>query len=145
MELAPLRVQHSGYITLHKIADPPDGDLSVMETERDIPFAIKRVYYINHLDHRASVRGKHAHRTLRQVIFCINGSFILPLDAGTVQQDVRMCRDEVGVLLGTMLWHTMHGFSSGCVLLVVASDHYQPADYIRSYDEFLRLARGGRS
>jgi hypothetical protein len=144
MELAPLRVRQSGYVTLHKIADPPDGDLSVMEAERDIPFAIRRVYYINNLGNCVSVRGKHAHRELQQVIFCINGSFVLSLDDGRVQQDVPMWRDHVGVLLGTMLWHTMHSFSSGCVLLVVASDYYRPADYIRDYDEFLRLARGGQ-
>lgn len=136
----PIKVKNSGYVELTRIVDDRDGVLGIMEGSRDIPFEIKRVYYINHLENCHSVRGKHAHKTLKQVIFCINGSFVLSFDDGTNTQDVLMWRDNVGVLLGPGLWHTMHSFSSGCILLVVASDYYDEADYIRDYDEFMKFA-----
>ncbi len=133
-------VKNSGYITLKKIHDDRDGNLIIMETFRDVPFNIKRVYYINNLENAVSIRGQHAHRDLEQVIFCINGSFILGLDDGKVRQKLLMNKDNIGVYLGKMLWHTMEDFSSGCVLLVVASDFYKETDYIRNYDEFLKIS-----
>lgn len=138
MNTAKISVKNSGYIELPRVVDERDGVLSIMEGNKDIPFDIKRVYYINHLENLQSVRGKHAHKALQQVIFCINGSFILSLDDGRTKQDVHMWRDNVGVLLDTGLWHEMHSFSSGCILLIVASDYYDEADYIRDYDEFLK-------
>lgn len=133
-------VKNSGFIQLQSVVDERDGHLNIMEAGKHIPFPIKRVYYINHLENCVSVRGRHAHRELRQAIFCINGSFMLSLDDGSRKQDIMMWRDNVGVHLGPMLWHTMHSFSSGCVILVVAGDVYNEADYIRNYDEFLKLA-----
>ena len=110
-------VQNSGIVTLKRIIDERDGALCIME-------------------------AKHAHKTLRQVIFCINGSFMLSLDDGTNRQDVLMWKDNEGVILGPCLWHTMHSFSSGCVLLVAASDYYDESDYIRNYDAFLQYVKG---
>lgn len=136
-QLDPIRVQHSGYVELNKILDGHDGALCVIDAMRSVPFDIKRVYFINSLENCVSVRGKHAHRKLCQVIFCISGSFVLGLDDGHAQQEIHMLRDNVGVTLGPSLWHTMHSFSSGCVLLVAASDYYDESDYIRDYDEFL--------
>lgn len=133
-----INVKNSGYVELPRIVDERDGVLSIMEGNKDIPFDIKRVYYINHLENLESVRGKHAHKALQQVIFCINGSFTLTLDDGQTKQDIHMWRDNIGVILGTGLWHEMHSFSSGCILLVIASDYYKEADYIRNYDEFLK-------
>ena len=138
-----LKVKHSGVIELKRIVDERDGILCIMNGGKEIPFDIKRIYYINNLDNRSSIRGKHAHRTLRQVIFCINGAFTLSLDDGETRQDVFMVHDNIGIVLDPMLWHTMHDFSSGCVLLVVASDFYDERDYIRNYDEFLALAKTG--
>jgi dTDP-4-dehydrorhamnose 3,5-epimerase-like enzyme len=134
-------VKNSGIVTLPRIVDDRDGVLCIMNSLQEIPFEIKRMYYINNLDPKSSLRGKHAHRKLRQVIFCINGCFTLTLDDGETQQDILMREDNVGVILDPMLWHTMHDFSSGCVLLVAASDYYDEADYIRNYDEFMRLVR----
>ena len=68
----------------------------------------------------------------------------LTLDDGETQQDILMREDNAGIILDPMLWHTMHDFSSGCVLLVAASDYYDEADYIRDYDEFIRLVREGQ-
>ena len=140
-QLPPIRVRQSGYVPLNKIHDGHDGSLCVIDAMRSVPFAIKRVYFINNLENCVSIRGKHAHRELSQVIFCISGSFVLGLDDGHEQQEIHMIRDNVGVTLGPGLWHTMHSFSSGCVLLVAASDYYDESDYIRNYDEFLAYAQ----
>jgi hypothetical protein len=133
-----LHVRHSGWVELKKIDDGDDGNLCILEELRDVPFAIKRVYFINHLENCVSVRGKHAHRELRQAIFCISGSFVLALDDGEREQEILMYRDNLGVLIGPGLWHTMHSFSSGCVVLVAASDYFAEEDYIRDYQEFKR-------
>ena len=139
MSTEEIRVKNSGYIYLPKIIDERDGCLNIMEVGKNIPFDIKRVYYINHLEHCVSVRGKHAHKNLEQVIFCINGSFTLGLDDGRVKQNIHMWKDNVGVILGKGLWHTMSNFSSGCILMVVASDLYDESDYIRDYNQFLKF------
>lgn len=140
-----IRVKHSGRVSLQRIVDDRDGTLCIMNSLKEIPFGISRVYFINNLDSQSSIRGKHAHRQLEQVIFCINGSFTLTLDDGTVQQSIEMKHENEGIILGPMLWHTMHDFSSGCVLLVAASDYYDESDYIRNYDEFLSLVRKRKS
>ncbi len=137
--MTPLIVKNSGYITLKKVHDDRDGNLIIMEALRDIPFSIKRVYYITNLESSVSVRGKHAHKLLEQVIFCIQGSFTLGLDDGVNRQKILMNKDNVGVILGKGLWHTMEDFSSDCVLLVAASDYYKEEDYIRDYDDFLKF------
>lgn len=135
-------VKNSGYIQLKKIHDERDGSLVIAEAQRDIPFTIKRVYYINNLENCVSVRGRHAHKQLQQVIFCINGSFVLHLDDGMNKQDILMNKDNIGVILGPMLWHEMLDFSSGCVLLVFASDYYDENDYVRNYEFFLSQRSG---
>ena len=83
-----IKVKNSGIVTLPRIIDDRDGALCIMNSLQEIPFEIKRVYYINNLDPKSSLRGKHAHRKLRQVIFCINGCFTLTLDDGKTQQEV---------------------------------------------------------
>lgn len=137
-------VKRSGAITLKKIDDEADGTLCIAEAMRDVPFDVKRFYYITNLLNERSIRGKHAHRTLWQAIFCISGSFTLGLDDGERRQEIRLWRSHQGVLLGPGLWHTMTDFSTGCVLLVAASDYYDERDYIRGYDEFIQLAKSGR-
>jgi len=139
--MEPICVRSSGYIELEKIIDDRDGNLCVIEECRDIPFKIRRVYFINHLENHISARGQHAHKTLQQVIFCIQGSFTLKLDDGTTQQDIIMDRDNIGIILGVGLWHTMTQFSSGCVLLILASDFYDADDYIRDYNTFLQVTK----
>jgi len=140
-----ITVNHSGSVSLPRIVDDRDGVLCIMNALREIPFEIRRVYFINNLDSCSSVRGRHAHRKLQQVIFCINGSFTLSLDDGVNRQDIEMKRENEGVILGPMLWHTMRDFSGGCVLLVAASDYFDESDYIRDYAEFMRLVREARS
>ncbi len=135
-----LNVKNSGIVQLSYFDDGPDGLLVIAEENKNIPFAIKRVYYISNFKNKnQAIRGKHAHRTLTQVIFCVQGSFDLELDDGVNSQLISMGNPRQGVILGRMLWHTMKNFSEDCVILVLASDYYDESDYIRNYDEFLSL------
>ncbi len=129
-------VKNSGLITLQRIDDGIDGSISVAENFNHIPFAVKRVYYIYNLINQKAIRGKHAHKKLEQVLFCINGSCEIGLDDGTNSQDITLDTPNTGIYLGVELWHTMKNFSNNCILLVLASDVYKKDDYIRDYDEF---------
>lgn len=139
-----LIVKHSGFIPLPRIKDGIDGTISVAEYGRHIPFEIKRVYYIYGLNNANAVRGKHAHKELEQVLFCINGSCKIGLDDGTHQQDILLDQPDKGILLGKELWHTMKEFKANCILLVLASDEYNEDDYIRDYDRFIQYVNRRR-
>ncbi len=116
------------------------GWLVALEAGRTIPFAVRRVYYI--YGTRPGVRrGKHAHRKLRQVLVCIAGACTILLDDGRRQEDVRLTGNTEGLVLEPMIWHEMYDFSPGCVLLVLADDWYDEADYIRDYAKFKELCR----
>lgn len=139
MEEPNIIVKNSGTIKLSFFDDFPDGNLTIAEGNKNIPFDIKRVYFINNLFNKKSVRGKHAHQKLEQVIFCINGRFTLDLDDGINKQSITLDDSHFGIRLGKMLWHEMKDFSNDCVILVFASDYYDEKDYIRDYGEFLKL------
>jgi len=136
-----LIVKNSGIVKLQNFDDFPDGYLAIAEAKKNIPFEIKRVYFINHLFNKKSHRGKHAHKKLQQVIFCINGSFKLLLDDGEKKQTVLMNEPSLGIILGGELWHEMFDFSSDCVILVLADDYFNAKDYIRNYDEFIKYLK----
>lgn len=133
-----IKVKNSGIIKLQFFNDFPDGNLVIGESKKSVPFEIKRIYFINNLFNKKSIRGKHAHKKLEQIIFCINGHFILNLDDGKKKQSVLMNDPYCGVRLGPKLWHTMTKFSNDCVILVLASDYYVEKDYIREYEGFLK-------
>ena len=116
------------------------GTLSFFESERHIPFDIRRVYYIYDVQGN-SRRGFHAHRDLQQVLFCIHGSCKLLLANGTEQVNVLLDDPAEGLLLENPIWREMYDFSPGAVLLVMASEYYDEADYIRNYDEFLAFIK----
>jgi hypothetical protein len=139
-----LRVQHAHWIEIPEIIDGNDGILSVAEEHKNIPFSVKRVYYIyNLLNHRDIQRGKHAHKTLEQALFCINGSCRVTLHDGSNTQEVDLHRPNVGIYLGPSMWHVMHSFENNCILLVLASDFFKEEDYIRNYDDYLEHIQGG--
>ncbi len=123
-----------------KVRGDERGSLIAIEENRDIPFAIRRVYYI-FATGAGVTRGLHAHRDLRQVMVCIHGSCRVWLDDGKEKISVPLASNSQGLLLDRMMWHEMYDFSPDCVLLVLASDFYDESDYIRDYAEFLRLAR----
>jgi dTDP-4-dehydrorhamnose 3,5-epimerase-like enzyme len=131
-----IKVKNSGIIKLQFFNDFPDGNLVIGESKKSVPFDIKRIYYINNLFNKKAIRGHHAHKKLDQIIFCVNGSFILKLDDGQSRQSVLMDSPYYGVRLGPKLWHTMEKFSTDCVILVVANDYYKESDYLRDYNEF---------
>lgn len=122
-----------------KLRGDERGSLAAIEEQRDIPFAIRRVYYI--FDTQPGVvRGRHAHRQLQQVMVCLHGSCKLVLDDGCAQIIVPLESNNCGILIDRMVWHQMFDFSPGCILLVLASDYYDEDDYIRDYPEFKGLA-----
>lgn len=130
-------VKNCAHIELKQIVDEKDGVLSIAESTREIPFDIKRIYYIYGLAYPKALRGYHAHKKLEQVIFCINGSFKLMADDGVRKQYFYLSDPNQGIFLGPKLWHTMFEFSGDCIILVLASDYYDESDYIRDYDQFI--------
>jgi hypothetical protein len=137
-------VKNAKSIELPCIEDGIDGTISVAENFNHIPFAVKRVYYIYNLLNEEAIRGKHAHKNLEQVLFCINGSCEIGLDDGEKKQDIVLNTPNTGIYLGIELWHTMQKFTDNCILLVLASDVYDAKDYIRDYAEFKEYIKGKR-
>lgn len=115
------------------------GSLIALEAMKNIPFDIKRVYYIFGADETIA-RGFHAHKALQQVAVCVAGKCRMVLDDGYLKEDVWLDSPNKGLLIGNNIWREMHDFSSNCVLLVFASEYYDESDYIRNYDEFLKEA-----
>jgi dTDP-4-dehydrorhamnose 3,5-epimerase-like enzyme len=140
-----IKVRNSGIIKLQYFDDFPDGALVIGEAHKNIPFDIKRVYYITNLSNSKAVRGLHAHKKLEQYIFCLSGSFRLHLDDGKVKQNITMNNPYYGVRLGPGLWRKMTKFSRDCVILVLASEYFDQSDYIRNYDEFLKYVRSNKN
>lgn len=116
------------------------GSLVALEGEKTVPFAIQRVYYLFGTKLDVS-RGFHAHKKLQQVAVCVTGRCRMVLDDGQKREAVWLDSSTKGVALPTMVWHEMHDFSPDCVLLVLASEHYDEADYVRNYEDFLRLSK----
>lgn len=113
------------------------GELIALEANKDIPFDVKRVYYV-YGTHPEAVRGLHAHRELKQVAVAIHGSCCFILDNGKTREKVILNRPDQGLLIDSCMWREMHDFSNDCVLVVLASEHYDESDYIRNYEEFVK-------
>ncbi len=114
------------------------GSLVSLESLRNIPFEIKRVYYI-YDTHPNQERGKHAHKKLEQAIICLHGSCTIILDDGKKRESIAMNRPDVGLYVGKNIWREMRDFSKGCVLMILANKYYDEKEYIRDYDEFLKI------
>ena len=107
-----------------------------LEEFQDIPFDIRRVYYI--YDTKAGVRrGFHAHKNLEQILICVNGSCKIHLDNGRETEEVLLDKPYEGLYIANDMWREMYDFTPGAVLLVLASQLYDESDYIRDYDKFL--------
>lgn len=112
------------------------GKLIALEASNNIPFDIKRVYYI--FDTVQDVRrGKHAHLDLEQVLLCVSGECKILLDNGDEKETFLLNSPDKGLYIKGLIWREMYDFSPDAVLLVLASDFYDEADYIRNYDEFI--------
>lgn len=111
------------------------GSLVSIEACNHIPFEVKRVYYIYQTKHGVS-RGFHAHKNLQQLAVCVAGKCHFLLDDGVSRESVCLDTPNKGLLIGNNVWREMHDFSEDCVLLVLASEHYDESDYIRDYSVF---------
>ena len=126
-------------INLTKIADPR-GNLTIAEERKDIPFDIKRVYWIYDVPSGEN-RGGHAHRQCSEFIVAVSGSFTVTLSNGTEQKTYLLNHPYQGLLVGTGIWRTLDDFSSGAVCLVLASELFAEDDYIRDFDQYLEYLR----
>jgi len=129
-------------IDLPRIADPR-GNLTFLEGGRHVPFDIRRVFYLYDVPTEES-RGAHAHHTLRQFLICLSGSFDVAVDDGRARARIHLNRPWKGLYVPPMIWAAEVNFDPGSVCLVLASALYDEQDYIRDYDEYLRLVDTAR-
>lgn len=113
----------------------PVGDLSVVEGNQHIPFNIKRIYYLHNVPEGAE-RGVHAHKNLEQFIIAIAGSFTIVIDDGFNKNTLTLNDPGQGLYVSPLIWREITDFTHDAVLLVLASEHYNPEDYFHEYDEF---------
>lgn len=117
------------------------GQLVALEEFKDIPFRIKRVYYMYDTI-PDMIRGCHAHKKLEQILICIHGSCKIKLDNGVESKVVHLEKPYEGLYVSNHMWREMYDFSSDAVLMVLASELYDESDYIRDYQEFLDYVQG---
>ena len=114
------------------------GSLTPITNRKEIPFDIVRTYYLYDVPGGES-RGGHAHKNLQQLVISVMGAFDVILDDGRDKNIVRLERAHYGLYIPSMIWRELENFSSGGVCLVLASSLYDPADYLREYQEFVAL------
>lgn len=120
-----------------KIMGDDRGSLIALEENHNVPFDVKRVYYIFGTQKNVR-RGYHAHKNLKQLAICTSGSCTFLLDDGKTQKHIKLTSPTQGLLIEGLVWREMYDFSEDCVLMVLASDYYTPDDYIRDYEQFLK-------
>ena len=133
-------VNDCSVLDLNKHHSDRKGNLTVVQNGVTVPFDIKRVYYLYDVPGGES-RGSHAHRALSQLIVAASGSFRVVLDDGSAKRAFVLNRPYQGLLVKPGIWRDLDDFSSGAVCMVLASEVYQPEDYIRDYDEFISFRK----
>jgi len=123
-------------IELPKIHDP-QGNLTFVESNAQVPFEIQRAYYVYDVP-GGSMRGGHAHKELHQFIVAMSGSFDITLDDGKDKKKFHLARSYYGLYVCPMIWREIDNFSSGSVLMCLASHKFDEQDYYRKYDDFMR-------
>lgn len=123
-------------IELPRITDPR-GNLTVAEANKNIPFDIKRVYWLYDVP-GGECRGGHAHKQIKEILIAVSGSFHVTLDNGKEKQTFLLNHPYQGLLIDTKTWRTLDDFSSGAICVVLASDFYDENDYIYDYNDFLQ-------
>ena len=127
---------NTALIDFPKITDPR-GNLTVAQAHTDVPFAVKRAYWVYDVP-GGECLGGHAHKLCKEVLIALSGSFHVTVDNGEEQKTVLLNHPYQGLLIDTDVWRTLDDFSSGAVCLVLASEPFDEDDYIREYDDFLR-------
>lgn len=135
MQTSKVSVHDCVILNLPK-TERPSGNLTVIHGGQEIPFDIRRVYYLYDVPGGAA-RGGHAHKTLYQLIIAASGSFDIELSDGVNRRTVQLNRPYFGLLIPPGTWRDMSNFSSGAICLVLASEVYKEEDYIRDYNEYL--------
>ena len=138
--MAKYNVYDCSIIELSKHHSDRKGNISVVQNGETIPFNVKRVYYLYDVPGGES-RGAHAHKDLSALIIAVSGSFRVTLDDGIVKRSFILNRPYQGLYVKPGIWRDLDDFSSGAVCLVLASEVYQPEDYIRDYDVFLEYRK----
>ena len=111
-----------------------------VEANKDIPFDVKRIYYIFDVEHKMR-RGFHSHRNLEQALICVHGSVKILVKTPYEEENILLDNPQEALYIGPMVWREMYDFSEDAVLLVLASEHYMVEDYIRDYDQYEEEAR----
>lgn len=114
------------------------GSLVAIEQNTDVPFDIKRTFHI-YGTKQGTPRGQHSHFITKQFLVAVSGSCKVTLDSGSEKVTYELNQPNIGLFQDALVWGEMHGFSKDCVLLVLASEHYDENDYIREYEEFLEV------
>ena len=127
-------------INFQKITDPR-GNLTVAQSFKDVPFAIERAYWVYDVP-SGECRGGHSHKSCKEIVVALSGSFHVTLDNGDERETVLLNHPYQGLLIDVDTWRTLDDFSSGAVSLVLASEAFNEDDYIREYDDFLQYIRG---
>ena len=123
-----------------KVLGDHRGQLIALEANRQIPFDVKRVFYI-YGTQEGVPRGNHSHYKTKQFLVAVNGSCKVTLDNGKEKEIFDLNRPNLGLFQDALIWGTMHDFSSDCVLMVLANEYYDASDYITDYDKFLKEVR----
>ena len=121
-----------------KVLGDHRGQLVALEANRQIPFDVKRVFYI-YGTQEGVPRGNHSHYKTKQFLVAVNGSCKVTLDNGKEKEIYELNKPNLGLFQDALIWGTMHDFSSDCVLMVLADEYYDASDYITNYDTFLEV------
>lgn len=127
-------------IQFRTIGNEDIGSLVALEVGDQIPFDVKRVYYIYGTKKNIE-RGFHAHIKLKQLIVVLNGSCTFNLDDGENHTTIELSKPNEGLLINGLIWREMKKISEDCVIMVIASELYDESDYIREYREFKKLTK----
>ena len=130
-------VSDCGIIELDRHHSQRKGDISVVENGKEVPFDVKRIYYLYDVPGGAD-RGGHAHKELYQLIVAASGAFTVELDDGTNKKTFTLNRPYQGLFVKPGIWRTLTDFSSGSICMVLASEKYDEKDYIREYENFIK-------
>jgi dTDP-4-dehydrorhamnose 3,5-epimerase-like enzyme len=136
-----MTIEECKIIELPRISDPR-GNLTFIEGNRNIPFAMKRAYWIYDVP-GGEIRGGHSYRMLHELIIAVSGSFDVAVDDGRSKRVFSLNRSYYGLYVPNMIWRELENFSTNSLCLILASDVYSEADYIRDYAEFLAMKGKG--
>ena len=123
-----------------KVLGDHRGQLVALEANKQIPFDVKRVFYI-YGTQEGIPRGNHSHYKTKQFLVAVNGSCKVTLDNGKEKETYELTKPNLGLFQDALIWGCMHDFSSDCVLMVLADEYYDVSDYITNYDKFLEVAK----